>query len=108
LQIQKEIHDILEQIDVLQKQSINLFDHSKVYKRAFQLLEVLDAKIHELNRQFESPNPEENQILQNLFFNVKKMQDLGESLKLNPQKLQFQQDFIIAIDHIKEDLNRIY
>lgn len=105
--IKQEIHHVLEQLDVLQKQSLNRFDNPEIYKRVFQLLDVLDAKIHELNHFHKDPDTETNRIFQDLFFHSKKMQETVESLKLDVQKLEFQQQFIASIDHMKESLNQL-
>ena len=105
--IKKELFEALEQIDVLQKQSMNLFDQPKIYNRVFQLLDILDAKFHDLNHFFETPDPDTNRILQDLFFNSTKMRETLENLKLDCHKLEFQQAFIGEIENIKENLNKL-
>ncbi|NGX59683.1 MAG: hypothetical protein KR126chlam3_00839 [Chlamydiae bacterium] len=105
--IKKELQEALEQIDVLQKQSLNLFDKPKVYHRAFQILDAIDAKIHDLNHLFPEPNSEENRAIQDLFFSVKEMRETIEDLKSNSHKLEFQQKFIESINRIKDDINNL-
>ena len=105
--LKKEILGLLEQIDVLQKQSLNTFDKPEIYTRVFEYLDLLDSKFHELNRFLENPSPDESRAIQDLFFHIKKMKDVMEDLKLEPHNLKFQQPFIEGIDHIKEDLNKI-
>jgi len=105
--VKQEIHHILEQLDVLQKQSMNRFDQPEVYHRVFQLIDVLDAKIHELNHFHEDPAAEANRHLQDLFFHSKKMKETVESLKLHVQKLEYQQQFKTSLDHMKESLNHL-
>ncbi|NGX37198.1 MAG: hypothetical protein K1000chlam2_00351 [Chlamydiae bacterium] len=105
--IQKAIKATLEHLDVLQKHSVNRFDQPEVYNRAFQLIDVLDAKVHDLNHIFEVSDPDVNRILQNLLFNVKRMRESAESLRYEPHQLNFQQDLIKEIDQIKESLNKL-
>ncbi len=105
--VKREILETIEHLDILQKQSLNRFDTPEIYQRVFQLLEILEAKMQDLNHLFPEPSPDTNRLLQDLFFNVKKMRESTEDLKSTPQKLQFQDDFIGVIDRIKEDLNKL-
>ncbi len=105
--LKNEIFDVLNQIEILQQQSINLFDKPEVYHRASQLLDLLEMKIDALTHHFEKLPPEENRSLQDLRFNCQKMKEAAEILKSEVREVKAQQDFMRAIDAIKEDLNRL-
>lgn len=105
--IKQEIAHLLEQLDLIQKQSINRFDHAEVSDRAFQLLDLLDGKIHELNEFHKDPNEETARNIQDLFFHAKTMQETVENLKLDTHKLENQQQFIASIDEMKKSLYRL-
>ena len=104
--LKKEILDTLEHIDTLQRQSINRFDKPEIHRRVFQLLDILDAKLHDFNHGFENPTPKTNQILQNLLFNLEEMKKAMDHLKLNASEFNFQQAFIQAKDQIRKDINQ--
>lgn len=105
--VKKELYALLEQIDVIQKQSLNSFDKPEIYERVIALLEQMDGKLHELNALYTSPTPDQSRAFQDLFFNVKKMVALMENLKLTPQEFKFQQPFVDAIDEMKANLHLV-
>lgn len=104
--IKNQILEDLRHIEVIRNQSINRFDHQEVYSRVFQLIDVLEMRIDEWNHFFKNPSAKENQSLQDLFFNIKKLKQTGKDLKYDPQNFSLQQNFQDAIDRLKEEMHR--
>lgn len=105
--VKEDILKTIEQLDVLQKQSLNRFDTPEIYERVFEYLDLLDANMHKFNDQHPDPDQETNRLLQDLFFHIKKMRETTIDLKEDPAKLQSQDDFISSIDRLKEDLAKL-
>ena len=105
--VKRELYALIENVDVIQNQSLNLFNKPEIYERVFYLLEQIDEKLHELNGFYHEPSPDEERAFQDLFFMVNKMQNLMENLRITPREFKFQQPFIDAIEEIKENLHKL-
>jgi len=105
--LKSEIFDAVNQIDILQTQSINIFDKPQVSQRVFQLLDLLKMRIEAFTHHLEQLPPEENRSLQDLRFNFLKMKEAADALKIDAHEAKAQQDLIRAIDAIKEELNNL-
>lgn len=106
--LKKEMSETLEHLDILQMQSLNLFNKPEVHRRAQDLIDVLDDKAKKLAHLLSDPSPDEEQHLQNLIFNITRLNETIQDLKLWPLDLSYQQKFMHAKDQVRSGLDHLF
>lgn len=106
--IKTNMFDAFKNLELVQMQSLNLFNKPQVSQRAFDLIKVLEDNAKNLNHLLPNPSPDEERLLQELFFNVKRIKEVVGDLKLNPQELKNQEAFMKAKDHIRKCLDQLF
>jgi len=105
--LKKEILETIETIDHLQKDSINRFDRPELHARVLDLIQILGAQAQRVPQEFiPEPTADENRFIQDLYFQVKKMQETAEDLNFNAGDLTLQQTFVNALDQIRFLINQ--
>lgn len=106
--IKADIFDAFNHLDIVQMQSMHLFDRPQVAHRASDLVKILEDNAKSLNQLLHHPTPEQERLLQDLFFNLKKILEAIRDLKLRPHELKHQQAFIKAKDHIRKSIDQLF
>lgn len=106
--IKTDMFDAFEHLEIIQMQSMNLFNKPQVSQRVLDLVKVLEGKSKDLSHLISNPTPDDERLLQELFFNLKKIKDVTGDLKINPLELKNQQAFMNAKDHIRKCLDQIF